>query len=374
MILIFNIHKTRRESGHVSRFADKKLAGESITGFKQTGMCLQFTMEVLQRREEMIDPGIWRDLYRRMVLTRVMEKTHEELLRQGKIALMAHSGLGQEAAGIGVTGPLAQEDYLFGTHRGVAEYIGKGMKPIDIWSEYYGKRTGPCKGKGMLHLADKSRHIPGLVCSLGSDFGIAVGTALAAKKLKNNRVTLLYVGEGTMNQADAHPAMVMAALWKLPVIFACCTNQWIEFCRFEEHFPTRDVAPRGAAYNIPWEIVDGNDVAAVYGASKRAVERAREGSGPTLIELKTYRRALHYSGDPGGYRDEEEIRIWEKKDPIDRCKKALVDAGFMTQEQDEKIRVEAEKEVAGAVKAAQTASYPEPGDLFTDLYAEEGRV
>ncbi|MEM4720968.1 MAG: thiamine pyrophosphate-dependent dehydrogenase E1 component subunit alpha [Candidatus Methanomethylicaceae archaeon] len=314
------------------------------------------------------------DLYKKMVLTRVIESKHEKLLREGAISLMAHSGLGQEAAGVGVTGPLHREDYLFGTHRGVAEYIGKGMCPKDIWAEYYGKRTGPCRGKGTLHLADRKVGIPGLVSSLGMDFGIAVGTALASKKLGTGQVTLLYVGEGTMNQGDAHPAMVMASLWKVPVIFACCTNEWIEFCPFKEHFPTKDVAPRGSAYNIPWEIVDGNDVEAVYEASKRAVDRARNGGGPSLIELKTYRRALHYSGDPGGYMNPEEIKAWAKKDPIDRCRNNLLSRGFLTEAQDKEIWREAEKEVDEAVRSAQMAPDPTPEDLYTDLYSEEWRI
>ncbi|UCF56291.1 MAG: pyruvate dehydrogenase (acetyl-transferring) E1 component subunit alpha, partial [Deltaproteobacteria bacterium] len=147
------------------------------------------------------------ELYRKMLMVRSMEELHGQLLQEGKIQVMAHFGTGQEAVAIGVTGPLRQEDILFGTHRGVGEFIGKGMSPRDIWLEYLGKKTGPCKGKGTLHLADRKNNIPGLVSSLGSDFSMAVGTALAAKMRKTDQVTLYFVGEGTCNQADAHPSM-----------------------------------------------------------------------------------------------------------------------------------------------------------------------
>jgi pyruvate dehydrogenase E1 component alpha subunit len=203
-------------------------------------------------------------LYRKMLLVRAIEDTHGRLLKEGKIQLMSHFGTGQEAVSVGVTGPLNTEDILFGTHRGVGEYVGKGMTAMDIWLEYLGKKDGPCKGKGTLHLADKKVNIPGLVSSLGADFSMAVGAALASKLRNLKQVTLYFVGERTCNQGDAHPSMCMAALWKIPIVFAVCTNQFCEMSYMCEHYPTEDVAPRAAAYNIPYDIVDGQDVEVTY--------------------------------------------------------------------------------------------------------------
>ncbi len=311
------------------------------------------------------------ELYRKMLLVRAMEQTHGKLLQEGKIQLMSHFGTGQEAVAIGVTGPLRQEDILFGTHRGVGEYIGKGMTAKDIWLEYMGKKTGLCKGKGTLHLCDRKVNIPGLVSSLGSDFSYAVGTALSSKMREIEQVTLYFVGEGTCNQADAHPSMCMAALWKLPVVFAVCTNQFCEMAYMDEHYPTEDVAPRAAGYGMPYDIVDGQDIETTYKATEKAVEHARSGKGPYLVEYKTFRMALHFSGDPGGYVKSEDLEEWGKRDPIDLCQKKLQDRGILTDERDQELRKAVQTEVDGAVEEAFAGPDPTVGDLFEDVYAQK---
>lgn len=312
------------------------------------------------------------ELYRKMLLVRTMEETHGKLLKEGKLQLMGHFGTGQEAVSVGITGPLKQEDILFGTHRGVGEFIGKGMSPKDIWHEYLGKKTGLCKGKGTLHLADKKNNIPGLVSSLGADFSMAVGTALASKMRKTNQVTLYSVGEGTCNQADAHPSMCMAALWKLPVFFAVATNQFCELSYMCEHYPTQDVAPRAAGYGIPYEIVEGQDVEVVYEAAQKAIEHARSGKGPYLIEYKTFRMATHFTGDPGTYVNPKDLEEWAKKDPIDLCRKKLMDRGMMTAAEDQKLRGEVQAQVDGVILGALAAPDPTAQDLFEGLYSGKG--
>lgn len=312
------------------------------------------------------------ELYRKMLMVRSVEDTHGRLLQEGRVQLFAHLGTGQEAVAIGVTGPLRKDDILFGTHRGVGEYIGKGMTPKDIWLEYLGKKTGPCKGKGTLHLADRKVNIPGLVSCLGSDFSMAVGTALAAKLRKIDQVTLYYVGEGTCNQADAHPSMCMAALWNLPIVFAVCTNQFCEMSYMCEHYPTEHVAPRAAAYNIPYDIVDGQDIETTFEATEKAVAHARSGKGPYLVEYKTFRMALHFSGDPGGYVKTEDLEEWGKRDPIDLCQKKILDRGIFTPEEDQKFREEVQAEGDEAVEEAFRAPDPTEDDLFQDVYAEGG--
>jgi len=321
-----------------------------------------------------VDNEILKELYRRMILVRFMEEAHDRLLREGKFQLMGHFGTGQEAVSIGVTGPLRREDILFGTHRGVGEFIGKGMSPRDIWFEYMGKKEGLCHGKGGVHLCDRANNIPGLVATLGSDFSISVGTALASKMKKTEQVTLYYVGEGTCNQADAHPSMCMAALWKLPVVFAVCTNQFCELSYMCEHYPTQDVAPRAAAYDIPYNIVDGQDVETTYEATRTAVEHARAGNGPYLVEYKTFRMSTHFSGDPGGYVNPADLEEWKGKDPIELCRKKILERGILGEDEDREFRGGIQAEVDEAVSAAFAGTDPSVEDLFKDVYSREGVI
>jgi len=307
-------------------------------------------------------------MYRKMVMVRRFEEQHDQLLKEGKIALMGHFGTGQEAVAVGVTAPLRADDYLFPTHRGVGEFIGKGMDPRHIWAEYMGKKSGLSKGKGGLHLADPSHGIMGLVGSLGADFAIAVGTAYAAKRLGNGRVTLCYFGEGTSNQANFHPALNMAALWQLPLVFACANNEYCELAHYSQVTATCDIAPRAEAYGIPWRIVpDGNDLEQVHEAADEAVEHARAGKGPYFVEFKTYRVAAHYSGDPGGYRPEEEVEPWRGRDPIARTRTVLLERGLPEADL-ERLESEVAAELAGALTFGIEAPYPDPDDLFTDVY------
>ena len=310
--------------------------------------------------------------YRKMLMVRIIEDRHAQLLAEGKIQLMSHFGTGQEAVAIGVTGPLRKEDILFGTHRGVGEYIGKGMSAQNIWLEYMGKRTGLSKGKGTLHLADSNLNIPFVVSSLGSDFSISVGSALASKMKKTDQVTMDFFGEGTCNQADFHPAMNMAAVWKLPIVFAVCTNHFCEMSYYTEYYPTEDVAPRAAAYAVPYEIVDGNDIEATYAATEKAVNHARSGKGPYLVEYKTFRMSLHFSGDPGGYVKQEDLDYWAKRDPIDLCQKKLFKRKILTTKQDQKLRAEIQAEVDAAVESAFKAPDPTPDDFISDIYEQMG--
>ncbi len=310
-------------------------------------------------------------IYRKMLLVRIIEETHNRLLKEGRIQVNSHLGTGQEAVSVGVTGPLRQDDILFGTHRGVGEYIGKGMSPKDIWLEYLGKKTGPCKGKGTQHLADRKNNIPGLVACLGSDFSMAVGTALASKMRDMDQVTLLFVGEGTCNEGDANPSMCMAALWNLPLVFAVCTNQFCEMGYMCEHFPTEDVAPRAAGYGIPYEIVDGQDIESTYEAAERAVEYARSEKGPYLLEYKTFRMAPHHSGDPGGYVKQEDLDEWGKRDPIDLCQQKIFDRKILSPQEGQKFRDAVWTEVSQALAEAFAAPDPNLEDLFEDVYAQK---
>lgn len=310
-------------------------------------------------------------LYRGMLMTRRFEETHARLLREGKCWTMGHFGTGQEAVGIGVTAPLRRDDYLFPTHRGVAEYIGKGMAPAAIWAEYYGKVTGPSKGKGGIHLCDLRHGIVGPPGSLGADFGMAVGTGYAAKRRGSGQITVCFFGEGCAQQADFHPALNMAALWQLPVLFAIANNQYTELAHYSETSATADLAPRAAGYGIPYQIVDdGNDIEAVFIAVSAAAERVRSGAGPYLVEFKTYRVGAHFSGDPQTYQPRDEIAAWRQQDPLARARDKLLAAG-VTEADLERVDREVQAEIEAGANAAMAAPDPDPSELYTDvLYAD----
>lgn len=310
------------------------------------------------------------DLYKIMILTRLAEEKHEAIFHQKRLPVYTHMSLGQEAAGVGVSGLLRKEDYLFGTHRGMPEYLAKGMKLKDIFAEYGGRATSLTKGKGGLHLCDVKNGILGLVGSLGSDFSHAVGVGLSIRARGTDQVAVNYFGEGTAEQADFHPAMNMMSLWKLPVIFACANNRFTEYHPYRESTSTEHIAPRAEGYGIPWKIVeDGNDITAVCEAMAEAIERARSGGGPTLVEFKTFRVAPHHTGDPCVYRTKEEVEMWKKKDPVQKCKSTLLKARLLTEEMDQKIRVEAQAEIEEAVRSMEESPYPDPEEAANGVYA-----
>ena len=308
-------------------------------------------------------------LYRKMVLVRRLEKRLEELVTAARVPCSGHFGLGQEAVGVGVTGPLKAGDYLFGTHRGFAEYIGKGMSPREILSEYYGKATSLSRGRLGQHLLKVEIGIMPLPSSLGSEFGMSVGSALSSARLKKDSVTLNLFGEGTASQPDCAAAMEMASLWKLPVIFVCNNNQYVELDSFANVSASEDVAPRAGYYGIPFQIADGNDISVVWETTARAVERARSGGGPTFLEFKTYRRSTHYTGDPGGYQPDEEIRSWEQKDPVDRCRALLQERGILSDEDERQLLEDVGAVVEDAVRFAEESPFPAPESAFDDAYA-----
>jgi acetoin:2,6-dichlorophenolindophenol oxidoreductase subunit alpha len=321
------------------------------------------------RNKMQLDDRKISELFRNMQMVRHLEKRLGELVISARVPCSGHFGLGQEAVGVGVTGALEREDYLFGTHRGFAEYIGKGMTPKEILAEYYGKATSLSGGRLGQHLLKPEAGIMPLPSSLGSEFGLSVGCALSSMRLRKGAVTLNLFGEGTASQPDCAAALEMAALWQLPLIFACSNNQYVELDRFSNLSPSTKVAPRAAAYCVPSETVDGNDVAAVWEATARAVERARGGRGPTFLEFETYRRSTHYTGDAGGYQPAEEVRLWEKKDPIDRCRTLLRARGLLAEEDEKKLLQEIAETIEEAVTFAEESPLPEAPSTYTDVYA-----
>lgn len=319
-----------------------------------------------------VEPRTVMELYRRMVTTRLFEETHMKMILNREISLMGHFGTGQEAIGVGMAFSLRPTDYLFPTHRGVAEFIGKGMRLDDIWAEYFCKPAGPCRGKGGLHLAKHDIGIPGLVGSLGADYSIAVGTALSAKLRESDQVTVYSFGDGTANQADFGSALNAAAVWQLPLVFTCTNNQWVEYTFYRELTSTVDIAPRAEGYGIPWTIVeDANDVICVYRVTRDIVEKVRSGTGPHFIEYKTYRAGPHWSGDDGKYMPVEELEKWKAKDPITLCEQYLLSHRIATTGQLEEIKESALHEIKAAIDRARSLPDPTLDEMLSGVYQEE---
>ncbi|MBI5445963.1 MAG: thiamine pyrophosphate-dependent dehydrogenase E1 component subunit alpha [Deltaproteobacteria bacterium] len=309
-------------------------------------------------------------LYRLMLLTRRTEETVDKLFQEGRIRTMGHWSTGQEAAGVGMAAALRRDDYLFPTHRAWPEFIGKGLSPASIVAEFIGKRTGCAKGRGGLHLSSAECGIVGLVGSLGADFPIAAGAALSAKMRKTDQVSCVYFGEGTAGQADFHPAMEMAVLWKLPIIFACANNQYVELHHYREVVPIEDIVDLAKGYHMNGVLVrDGNDVAAVYEATSEAVARARRGEGPTFLEFKTYRIAPHFTGDSGAYMPKDEVAAWRERDPIARCRARLASEGILPPGELAALEEGVEQEVREAIEFALDSPEPAAAEAFSGVYA-----
>jgi len=308
-------------------------------------------------------------LFRKMIMVRRLEKRLEALVFNARVPCSGHFGLGQEGVGVGVASALATSDYLFGTHRGFAEYIGKGLTPREILCEYYGKATSLSRGRLGQHLLKVEIGVMPLPSSLGSEFGMAVGVALSSALRHTGQVTLNLFGEGTASQPDCYASLEMAALWKVPLVFVCNNNQYVELDSHRNISTGLDVAVRAQAFGIPIEIVDGNDVGLVWETTVRAVEKARKGEGPTFLEFKTYRRSTHYTGDPGGYQPREEIAKWAENDPVDRCRAELRSRGTLDEAGEKAIIEAVDLEIEEAVQFAEDSPYPAPETAFTGLYA-----
>lgn len=297
---------------------------------------------------ESVDASTALELYRKLVTTRKAEQIWAEMLEKKEFYLMGHFGTGQEAIGVGIGHALRSDDYLLPTHRGIAEFVGKGMTQQDIWAEYFTKPEGPAHGHGGLHLSDYSLGLPGLVGSLGADFAIAAGLGLSCKLKNSQQVVVIAFGEGTSSQADLGSTMNFVKLFELPVVFAMTNNEWCEFGHYRTHVCTEHVAQRAEGYGIPWRIVDGNDVLTVYRTMKEVADQVRAGSGPYFLEFKTYRVCPHYSGDSGDYMPTEDVCTWQQLDPLALCASKLVDSGVATTDDLEAM----EQEVVADIKAA----------------------
>jgi len=312
-------------------------------------------------------------LYASMYKIRYFEQEAVKLYRNKELPGWLHSYIGEEAVAVGACASLNRDDYITSTHRGHGHCIAKGADLKRMMAELYGKETGYCKGKGgSMHIADFSIGILGANGIVGGGIPIATGTALASQYLEDGRVTVCFFGDGASNQGGFHESLNLASLWKLPVVYVCENNLYAETTPQADHQPIRDIADRAKSYNMPGVIVNGNDVLAVYEETNKAVERARAGRGPTLIECKTYRYRGHWEGDPEVYRTKEEVKEWKKRDPLKKFKKYLLENDITQSKEISFVEKKIEDEIKDAVKYAQTSPPPRPESALEDLYVEQG--
>lgn len=309
------------------------------------------------------------ELYRRMMRIRKFEEQAKECFTKGMLAGNIHLAIGQEATEVGACAALTDRDYITGTHRGHGQCIAKGAKTDKMMAELFGKKTGYCQGKGgSMHIVDATLGILGANGIVGAGIPIATGAAYASKTWGDDAVTLCFFGDAAANQGTFHEAINMGAAWKLPVIYLCENNKYGVSTDISRVTNNEHISERAAAYNIPGVTVDGNDVLAVYEAVKTAVERARKGEGPSLVECVTYRHEGHYCGDQAGYRPSEYMEEARAHEAIPTFRKYLLEQG-VKEEEIVKVEEEIAEEIARAYRFADESEYPDPSEALTDVYS-----
>lgn len=309
-------------------------------------------------------------MYRDMVRIRKFEEKVYLLFLEGKVLGTIHQYQGQEAVAVGVCRALRRDDYLTSTHRPHGHCIAKGVSLNSMMAELFAKSTGCCKAKGgSMHMGDIAVGAIPAIAIVAGGVTLAAGMGLAYKFQKSDRVVACFFGDGAVNEGAFHEGVNLAAIKKLPVIFVCENNFYAASTPMQLTTPV-GIAERAAAYGMPGVVVDGNDAAAVYEATRAAVERARSGGGPTLIECQTYRTVGHSRGDPGAYRPKEEVELWKQKDPIERLRRSLLADGAATASDLAAIDGEVEGEIEAAVAFADESPAPRPEDALLHVYGE----
>jgi pyruvate dehydrogenase E1 component alpha subunit len=309
--------------------------------------------------------------YMMSLLRRFEEKSAEEYTR-GKIGGFMHLYIGQEAVGVGSISTLRPEDRVLSSYREHGHAIAKGMEPRAVMAELFGKITGCSKGKGgSMHMWSNELGMFGGNGIVAAQLPMAAGLALAVQYQGQKSIVMCFFGDGAVDEGAFHESLNLASLWKLPVVYICENNQYSMGMAVTKAWAVDSLLPRAAAYNMPGEQVDGMDVIAVYESAKRAVERARGGEGPTLLEVKTYRFRGHSMTDPAYYRTREEEHEWRNaRDPIGIFEKKLVEQSIATQAEFDQNDARATQVAEDAADFAENSPDPSPEELFTDVMAD----
>jgi pyruvate dehydrogenase E1 component alpha subunit len=318
-------------------------------------------------------PEQLREVLHKMHLIRRFEEGAEEAYTRGLIHGTMHLSIGQEASALGICMPLKPDDQITSTHRGHGHCIAKGAQVDRMFAEFFGKTTGYCKGRGgSMHIADVSAGILGANGIVAGGIPIAVGAALSAKMQKNGKVVICFFGDGANNEGAFHESLNMASIWKLPVVFVCENNGYGMSTSTARSTAVANIADRAVAYSMPGVTVFGNDFSAVAEASTEAVDRARRGEGPSLIETKTYRHRGHSKSDRNRYRTKEEIEEWKAlRDPISLFETELKQFGIMDDAGIAQVREAVEAEIAAGIAFAKDSPLPSTADVLNFVYTEQ---
>ncbi|MFI8834626.1 thiamine pyrophosphate-dependent dehydrogenase E1 component subunit alpha [Streptomyces afghaniensis] len=311
--------------------------------------------------------------YERMAVIRRTEKAAHDLFLQGLVKGTTHLAAGQEAIAVGASAALRPDDYVFATYRGHHHALARGATPEECLAELMSRATGLCKAKGgSMHLTKAATGMLGSYAIVGSHLPMAVGAAWSARLRGSDQLAVAFFGDGATNIGAFHESLNLAAVWKLPVLFVCENNQYMEYTPIADVTAVaRPAADRAPAHGIPGEVVDGNDVEAVEEAVARLARRARAGDGPAVLEAETYRHFGHSRSDPAAYRPAEEVERWLKHDPLDLARGRLAELGTGAEtvaEADERARALVER----AVEAAKAGPPPDPREALTDVWADGG--
>jgi TPP-dependent pyruvate/acetoin dehydrogenase alpha subunit len=319
-----------------------------------------------------IPPDLVLDLYRSMARIRLFELKLREVFRSGVMPGFIHLYVGEEAVAAGVCRHLNQDDYVTSTHRGHGHAIAKGIPMGPVFAEIWGKPNGTNGGRGgSMHIYEPGCGFLGTNGIVGASVPLGAGAALAAQVRGSKQVAVSFFGDGAVNNGAFHEGVNLAGIWQLPVVFVCENNLYATETPFAKVTRNTNIASRGAAYGIPGVSVDGNDVIEVYQAAGEAIDRARSGSGPTLIECRTYRPLGHFEGDPGvGYRTKEEIAEWKAKDPIQRIRERSLADRVATAEKLDGIWLEMEAEVQAAYQFANAGNEADRTSVTNFVYSE----
>lgn len=312
---------------------------------------------------------IW--IYTKMNEIRKFEEKAWKLFEANMLRGSVHLYIGEEAIAATVISLLRDDDYITSTHRGHGHGIAKSGDLKRAMAELMGKETGFCKGRGgSMHIADLKKGNLGANAIVGGGIPIAAGGALAAQLKGTGQVAVSFFGDGASNQGTFHESLNLASIWKLPVIFVCENNQFAISVPVGQSTSVKDIGLRGKAYDMPGVTVDGNDVFAINDAAEKAIKRAKQGKGPTLIECKTYRWKGHWTGDPEVYRSREDVAAWMERCPIKRLREYMIEEKITTAKELDAIEAAAQAAVEEAVEFAVNSPEPDPATVMDDVYYE----
>jgi TPP-dependent pyruvate/acetoin dehydrogenase alpha subunit len=308
-------------------------------------------------------------LYFMSLMRETEDRIERKLYRQGKILGGVYVGRGQEAIPVGTALLAESDDVMFPSHRDMAVFFIRGVPLWRVMAQYMGRADGLTRGRdGNMHMGDLSRNVISIISALAATVPVAAGAAMALRYQGKNGVAFSYFGDGSTSRGDWHEGVNLATVQKLPVIFICNNNQYAYSTPLSGQMACANVADRGSAYNMPAEIVDGNDVLAVYEATRRALAHARSGKGPYLLECKTFRMTGHSAHDAAHYVPQGLFDEWGKLDPIVRLEAKMLEKGWAAQSDLDGMRARVKSEVDEAVERAENSPFPDPATLLDDVY------